>query len=77
MDEFRKAGSPKLMLHYFPSILATLSLCIPGIVVEICSASYSLYPAGSGIIVILDHAWLREARQTNVVHGLPFGFCIA
>ncbi|MGB6561961.1 MAG: hypothetical protein WBE69_05105 [Candidatus Binataceae bacterium] len=48
----RLAGSRRLKMLFFTIDFGDTSPCVPGAVIEICSALQSLYPVGAGSIVI-------------------------
>jgi hypothetical protein len=49
---FAFGGLPTAEDAVFPIDFGDTSPCVPGVVIEICSALHSLYPAGAGSIVI-------------------------
>ena len=52
MAGFASGGLPTAEDTVFPIDSGDTSPCVPGAVIEICSALHSLYPAGDGSIVI-------------------------
>jgi len=49
---FASGGFPTAEDAIFPIDFGDTSPCVPGAIIEICSALHSLYPAGDGSIVI-------------------------
>ena len=63
---FASGGFPTAEDTVFPIDFGDTSPCVPGAIIEICSALHSLYPAGDCSIVIFRSMPKQLARQVTL-----------